>query len=101
MRQITDLFFRGWYWYVVVYPVRINDRSEGGCARGGIDDDDDGDDDVDDDGADDVDDNGAGAVVDADGGARDGNGADEPVGGGVGGSSGGASGRTGVVGSGS
>ena len=66
----------------LVYPVRINDSSEGGCARGGIDDDDNGDDNVD-------------AVVDADSGARDGSGASEPVGGGVGGSSSGASGRTG------
>ena len=88
---------------LLVYPVRINDRSEGGCARGGINDDDGGDDDVDDSGDDDVDDDGAGAgtVVDADGGARDGSGAGEPVGGDVGSSSGGASGRTGVVGSGS
>ena len=80
----------------LVYPVRINDSSEGGCVRGGIDDDGDDGDNVDD-----VDDDGAGAVVDTDGGARDGTGAGEPVGGGVGGSSGGASGRTGVVGSGS
>ena len=52
-----------------MYPVRINDSSDGGCARVGDDDADDGGDDDDD-----LDD-GAGAVIDADGGAREGDGA--------------------------